>query len=160
LADHPPEHSQSAHTRPYMMFAVNMALSLFIMYIVMFSMIEGWGDFRNNLNMFYMAVTMWAPMGAVMLLTMRGMYPDRRLNVALCALFAVLTLGSLSATRSQALIGDRQFVRSMIPHHSGAILMCGQASLTDPELIALCRGIMEGQRAEIDQMESILTRLE
>lgn len=31
------------------------------MYLVMFSMIDGLVDFKNNLNMFYMAVTMWAP---------------------------------------------------------------------------------------------------
>ncbi len=34
----------------------------------------------------------------------------------------------------QAGIGDKEFLRSMIPHHSGAILMCEQATLTDPEM--------------------------
>jgi|TARA_B100001105_G_C22331816_1_gene417257 uncharacterized protein (DUF305 family) len=46
----------------------------------------------------------------------------------------------------------------MIPHHSGAILMCEQATLTDPEIKALCRGIVDGQRQEIAQMEAILAR--
>lgn len=49
----------------YLMLAVNMALSLVVMYFVMFSMIDGWSDFRNNLNMFYMALTMVAPMGII-----------------------------------------------------------------------------------------------
>jgi uncharacterized protein (DUF305 family) len=160
LSHHPPQHAQGARSRPYMMFWVNMALSLAVMYVVMFSMIDSWNDFHNNRNMFYMAVTMWAPMGIFMLLTMRGMFPDRRANVALCLLFTVLTVGSLLATRSQTLIDDRQFVKSMVPHHSGAILMCRQANLTDPELVSLCREISEGQRAEIDQMERILSRLE
>ncbi|MDF2999020.1 MAG: hypothetical protein K0R27_4657 [Xanthobacteraceae bacterium] len=52
-----------SHGHPYLTFRINMVLGLAVMYIVMFSMIDGWGDFRNNLNMFYMAVTMWAPMG-------------------------------------------------------------------------------------------------
>jgi hypothetical protein len=30
----------------------------------------------------------------------------------------------------------------MIPHHSGAILMCEQAALTDPDIVALCRQIV------------------
>ncbi len=55
----------------------------------------------------------------------------------------------------QAGIGDKEFLRSMIPHHSGAILMCEQATLTDPEIKALCRGIVDGQRQEIAQMEAI-----
>ncbi|MAM41246.1 MAG: DUF305 domain-containing protein [Erythrobacter sp.] len=147
------------HGRPYLMFWVNMALGLVVMYVVMFSMIDGWGDFRNNLNMFYMAVTMWAPMGIFMLATMPGMYPNRGLNVAMYVLFAVLTLGSFWATRTQALIDDRQFVESMIPHHSGAILMCREAKLTDPELVSLCEAITTAQREEIQKMESIRSRL-
>src|SRR5690606_32108287 len=97
-------HSHRSPGRPYLMFWLNMALGLAVMYFVMFSMIDGWPDFRNNLNMFYMAVTMWAPMGIFMLATMPGMYPNKRVNVALYVLFAVLTAGSLWATRAQALI--------------------------------------------------------
>lgn len=66
-----------SHGRPYLMFWLNMLPGLAVMYIVMFSMIDGWIDFRNNLNMFYMAVTMWAPMGIFMLATMPGMFPKR-----------------------------------------------------------------------------------
>ena len=147
------------HGRPYLMFWVNMALGLVVMYVVMFSMIDSWVDFRNNLNMFYMAMTMWAPMGIFMLATMPGMYPNRKANIALYVLFAVLTAGSFWATRAQALIGDRQFIASMIPHHSGAILMCREARLSDPELVTLCGEITKAQREEITQMEKIAEKL-
>lgn len=50
--------------RPYLLFWINMGLGLAVMYIVMFSMIDSSRDFRNNLNMFYMALTMWAPWGS------------------------------------------------------------------------------------------------
>lgn len=153
------KHESRGHGRPYLMFWVNMILGLVVMYVVMFTMIDGMGDFRNNLNMFYMAVTMWAPMGIFMLVTMPGMYPNRKANLALIVLFAVLTAGSFWATRAQALIGDRQFVASMIPHHSGAILMCREASLSDPELVALCDGIIQAQRDEIEQMGRIAARI-
>lgn len=153
-------HEHNDEGRPYLMFWINMALGLAVMYVVMFSMIDGIRDFRNNLNMFYMALTMWAPMGIFMLATMPGMYPRRSLNIALYVVFIALTLGSFAATRAQALIGDRQFIESMIPHHSGAILMCREATLSDPELVALCADISGGQRAEIDQMERIRARLD
>lgn len=48
----------------------------------------------------------------------------------------------------------------MIPHHSGALLMCGQASITDAELKKLCTEIIEGQQKEIEQMKAILARLD
>ena len=145
-------------TRPYPMLALNLLLSFAIMYLVMFAMIDGWGDFYNNLNTFYMALAMVAPMGALMLLTMGHMYKDRRMNLILYLVFAGLFAIGFGATRLQAGIGDRQFLRSMIPHHSGAILMCREASLVDQEIIDLCGRIERSQRQEIDQMNRILAR--
>lgn len=136
-----------------------MGLGLAVMYVVMFSMIDGLQDFRNNLNMAYMAVTMWGPMGIFMLVTMPGMYPNKTANAAIVGVLALLTLGSFWATRSQVAIGDRQFVASMVPHHSGAILMCRQAKLSDPELVTLCGQIARTQRQEIEQMNKIDARL-
>ena len=155
---HAGEHGGGA--RPYMMYAVNMVLGAIVMYLVMFSMIDGRGDFRHNLNTFYMALAMVAPMGILMLATMRGMYANRRLNLALHAGLAVLFVAAFAATRTQAAIGDRQFIASMIPHHSGAILMCREAGLADEELARLCDAIAKAQRDEIRQMEAIQARLD
>lgn len=153
------QHDGTDHGRPYLMFWLNMILGLVVMYLVMFSMIDGLSDYWNNLNMFYMAITMWAPMGIFMLATMPGMFPNKRLNVALYLVLAAFTATSFWATRAQALIEDRQFIASMIPHHSGAILMCREANLSDSELVALCEEIAQAQREEIDQMERIAERL-
>jgi uncharacterized protein (DUF305 family) len=157
---HHTRNHQDGSSRAYVAFAVNMGLSLIIMYLVMFSMIDGWHDFRNNLNMFYMALTMVAPMGILMLVTMRGMYPNRRANLGLHVGLAILFFLALAGTRTQAFIGDRGFIDAMIPHHSGAILMCREAQLADPELVELCRQITAAQRREIDQMETIRARLD
>jgi uncharacterized protein (DUF305 family) len=151
---------QGRDDRRYFMFAVNMLLSLLVMYLVMFSMIDGWEDFRNNLNMFYMALTMVAPMGMIMLATMGDMYRNRGLNVALHIGLALLFSVAFANIRFQALIDDRQFIQSMIPHHSGAILMCREADLTDQELMRLCEEIIRAQRAEIEQMNAIRARLD
>ncbi|MEQ1945282.1 DUF305 domain-containing protein [Mesorhizobium sp. VNQ89] len=155
-------HQQGHHhsgARAYWMLGLNLLLSLIVMYLVMYTMIDGWRDYRNNINMLYMSLTMWAPMGILMIVTMGGMYEDARMNIVLYAVFAVVTLGSFWATRSQALVDDRQFIQSMVPHHSGAILMCREAKLQDPELVKLCEEISQGQRREIEQMNAIAARL-
>ena len=143
---------------PYLTLGLNLALSAVIMYLVMFAMIDGAADFHNNLNMAYMALMMVAPMAILMLLMMRSMYQDKRLNLVLYAGFAGLFILAFAGTRLQTAIGDEQFLRSMIPHHSGAILMCREASITAPEIIALCGRIQQSQRQEIDQMTRMLER--
>jgi uncharacterized protein (DUF305 family) len=47
----------------------------------------------------------------------------------------------------------------MIPHHSGAILMCERSTITDQEIIELCGEIVQTQEEEIAQMEAILQRM-
>jgi uncharacterized protein (DUF305 family) len=45
------------------------------------------------------------------------------------------------------------------PHHASALLMCNEAPIQDAEIQALCKSIVAGQQSEIDQMTSILKRL-
>lgn len=130
-----------------------------IMYFVMFVMIDRGDSFYNNLNMLYMTLMMVAPMVVLMVLTMRDMFSSRNANIALIAGSIVIFLGSFGLIRTQTTIGDAAFLRSMIPHHSGAILMCREASLSDPEIIALCDRIKRSQADEIDEMKRILARL-
>lgn len=151
---------QQGNASAYVIFGLNMALSLAAMYLVMFTMIDTGADFRNNLNMFYMALSMVAPMGLLMLLTMPAMYSKKRTNAFIYAGLIGLFGLSIAGTRNQAAIGDAQFISSMIPHHSGAILMCREAKLSDPELMQLCDDISRGQRREIQQMNAIQARLE
>ena len=61
--------------------------------------------------------------------------------------------------RNQTAIRDAEFLRSMIPHHAGAILMCEQASIQDAEIKELCSNILSGQQAEIRQMKAKLAAL-
>ena len=143
----------------YGKLALNLVVSTIIMYLVMFAMINGISNFYNNINMFYMAHKMVAPMAILMVLMMGSMYANRKLNIAIYAGFSALFVLAFLGIRYQAPVGDVQFVRSMIPHHSGAILMCREASLTDPELEQLCGQIVSSQAQEIEQMERVLERL-
>jgi uncharacterized protein (DUF305 family) len=144
--------------RRYLALAINLSISLIIMYLAMFSMIASWGEFTQNLNFLYMALVMGAPMAIVMMLTMPMMFQRQAWNLALYATFGLIFLLSLAGIRQQSLVSDRQLLRSMIPHHSGAILMCQQASIRDPEVIKLCQGIIESQTREIAQMKAMLAR--
>lgn len=87
------------------------------------------------------------------------MYKSKKWNGIVYASALIVLVAFLLLIREQGGIGDKQFVRSMIPHHSGAILMCREAALRDQELKELCGRIMGSQREEIEQMERILERL-
>jgi uncharacterized protein (DUF305 family) len=135
-------------------------LSFISMYILMYAMVNSTRNIFNNFNQFYMAGLMTAPMVLIELLVMRSMYQDKRRNTLIIILSIVAALLFFLFIRQQTAISDQQFLRSMIPHHSGAILMCEQAAIQDPEIQDLCASILESQQEEIDQMEIILQRLE
>jgi hypothetical protein len=151
-------HEKSESRRPYAWLALELAIDFVIMDLVMYTMIDGLEHLRPNLNNVYMTLMMVAPMGVLMLLFMRSMYPSRRANAIIVAAAVLVFAGSFVGMRTQAGVGDDQFLESMIPHHSGAILMCEEASLTDPEIIELCEDIVRSQQAEIRKMEEILAR--
>lgn len=142
----------------YASLALQTVISGIIMYLVMFVMIDSLSSFYNNLNMFYMTLMMVAPMVVLMILAMRHMFPSKAANNALLAGAVAIFLIAFALIRTQTTIGDTAFLRSMIPHHSGAILMCREASIRDPEIKALCGEIIRSQAQEIDQMKAILAR--
>jgi uncharacterized protein (DUF305 family) len=108
--------------------------------------------------MLYMTLMMVAPMIALMILAMTHMFKSKAANLVLLAFSFTAFFGSFALIRTQTTIGDKAFLRSMIPHHAGAILMCQKASLSDPEIVTLCGNIIKSQRDEIDQMKAILAR--
>jgi uncharacterized protein (DUF305 family) len=142
----------------YANLAIQAAVSGAIMYLVMFVMIDRLSSFYHNLNTFYMTLMMVAPMVVLMVVGMRHMFPSSKANWAILAGSVVVFFGAFGLIRTQTTIDDEAFLRSMIPHHSGAVLMCSEAKLTDPEIVDLCRNIIRSQRQEIEQMEAILAR--
>jgi uncharacterized protein (DUF305 family) len=134
-----------------------MALLHFIaMYVLMYAMVDRFANVYANVNQAYMAALMTSPMLIIEIVLMRMMYPNARLNAAILAAAALLLLGTFLLIRQQTAVGDTQFLRSMIPHHAGAILMCEQAPIEDPQIRELCTGIIESQQDEIDWMAAKL----
>ena len=144
----------------YPRLAIMLVLSFIAMYVLMYAMVNIAENALPSFNQLYMAGLMTAPMAVLEIALMGGMYPDKRLNGAIL-IGGVLLLGLCwVAIRQQAGIGDRQFLRSMVPHHAGAILMCNEAKLSDPEVKALCAAIVTSQQGEIDLMKAKLKSLE
>jgi hypothetical protein len=137
-----------------------LAINTVIMFFITYVNIAELGHFQFNLNRVYMALLMVAPMAILMLVVMRSMYPNAKLNILLLGGFAALGVLMLVLIRVQAPIGNEQFIRSMTPHHSSAILMCERSDITDQQLADLCVEIVEAQEEEIAEMERILERLD
>lgn len=142
----------------YRKLALALAINTVVMYFVMYVMIASVDHFHFNINQLYMTLMMVAPMTIVMLVVMRSMYPNRKRNAVIGVLSVGVLLACFVLVRAQAPVGNQEFLRSMIPHHSGAILMCNEASITDREIIDLCGRIVKAQEEEIAEMERILAR--
>ncbi len=142
----------------YRKLAVDSAVNAVVMFSVMYVMIDRFDHIYLNLNQLYMTLMMVSPMVILMLFRMGSMYENKKVNVIVSLVLGVVFVGSFFLIRTQTSIGDDQFLRSMIPHHSGAILMCEEASIEAPEVVELCRGIVASQEAEIAQMEELLRR--
>jgi len=142
--------------RHYGRLLLMLGLSFLSMYVLMYAMVDARANVHPNLNQLYMAGLMTAPMAVIEILLMGAMYPDRKRNALIVGGALVALLGFWQLIRQQTAISDRQFLRSMIPHHAGALLMCREAPIEDPRIQALCRSILAGQQAEIDQMHALL----
>lgn len=143
-------------SHPYHQLLLMAVLSFVSMFVLMYAMVTRFSDIHLNFNQVYMAALMAAPMVAIELALMARMYESRLLNaIALVASGAVFILSFL-AIRTQTAIGDSEFLRSMIPHHSAAVLMCRESPIEDARIRDLCGRIIVNQEAEIAEMNALL----
>lgn len=142
----------------YGKFALMMAVSFVIMYAVMFLNVSKFNHIYLSLNRFYMTLLMVAPMSLVMIGLMRGMYPNKKANLGIIAAGIVVFVLAFICLRTQAFVGNRQYMRGMIPHHSSAIMTSAHADLQDPEVKKLSQEIIEAQEREIALMKQLLEK--
>ena len=148
------------HKQQYGRLIAMSVLSFISMYILMYAMVDIFANVYSNFNQFYMVGLMTVPMVIIEVSLMGIMYQNKKLNALLIGTSVILGSLFFVFIRQQTLISDQQFLRSMIPHHAGAILMCGKAPIQDPEIKELCKDIIENQQSEINQMKAIIERLE
>lgn len=137
-----------------------LGLSFIIMYSVMFMNAADASHIYININRFYMAVLMVSPMAIIMMAFMSSMYKNKKLNRIIMGVSTLTFFAAFFLLRSQTVVGDKQFIRSMIPHHSSAILVSEESQINDPQLKKLSQEIIRTQKEEIAEMENILERLD
>lgn len=148
------------HKSPYRKLVVMVLLSFVAMYILMYSMVDKIANVIPNINQLYMAGLMTAPMVVIELIIMGKMYPNKKVNGMVVLIASIALVSCFLLIRSQAAVTDRQFLKSMIPHHAAAILMVKEANLKDPEVRILADSIVSAQEREIAFMKLKIEQLE
>jgi hypothetical protein len=151
---------QSGHMKRMGLRLLLMAVLHFIaMYFLMYAMVDRLDNVILNLNQLYMAAIMTSPMLIIELVLMGSMYGSKkRLGIIIAGSLIVFAVAFLFM-RQQTVISDKEFLRSMIPHHAGAVLMVEESSLSDTRVIALSQQIIESQQKEIEYMKELLKDL-
>lgn len=143
----------------YRKFSLMLIISFFIMYIVMFLNIDRISHYHTSTTRIYMALLMVAPMAVIMMLMMGKMYPNKKINTGIILSAFIVFVVTLIGLRTQTPIGDVQYMKAMIPHHSSAILVSKEANLEDPEVRKLAEQIIQSQEKEIAEMKALIDKL-
>jgi len=146
--------------KPYKSLAKTISVHFVIMYGLSYLLINSLSHaYLFSTRPLYMSLAMVSPMVFLMIYFMSDMMKDKKLNMQLYVGSALLFVLAIIGARTQFGVGNELFLKSMIPHHSGAITTCQEANITDPEIKQLCDDIIKAQKKEIDQMKQILERL-
>lgn len=150
------EHQHQGMKMSYRTFAGMILTSMVVMYGLMYLNTYEFAHVRWSETRLYMTFIMGAAMAVIMLSFMRGMYSNKKLNLAIYIGSLVVFLLALFLVRSQTLVGDSSYMSAMIPHHSIAILTSENAQIEDVRVRDLADGIIEAQRREIAEMNWLL----
>jgi hypothetical protein len=137
-------------------FAAMIATSAVIMFFLMYQLIYSLDHALFSTNRLIASLVMACVMTIVMLGFMWSMYQGRAAKISVVSVAAVLGVALLLTNRSQALIGDVSFMKSMIPHHSIAINNARKASISDPRVRRLADEIIASQVREIAEMKLLI----
>jgi len=99
-------------------------------------------------------------MALIMLGFMWSMYKGVATKMAVLIGAVVVALALLAVNRNQTLIGDTDFMKSMIPHHSIAINNARKSDIRDPRVRKLADEIIESQVREIAEMKILIADIE
>jgi uncharacterized protein (DUF305 family) len=158
---HSGEHGGRHETKMYIRFGLMIATSTTIMFALTYTNAFSADHVRFSEERLYMALLMGAAMALIMLAFMWGMmYRNRAVNVAIVLGALVLGGTALYLSRSQALVDDESYMKSMIPHHSIAILTSERAGIEDVRVRELADTITATQRKEIKEMDWLVQDIE
>ncbi len=153
-------HAPKGNALHYRKLLVMVVLSFISMYVLMYSMVDRFANVVPNVNQFYMAMLMTSPMVIIEVLLMRNMYANKKLNTSIVLVSSIVLIAFFMFIRKQTTVSDKQFLKSMIPHHAAAVLMVQETELQDPEIQKLADNIISSQQKEIEFMKAKLKELE
>ena len=145
----------------YTRFVLMLVASFIAMYITMYLNTYSIDHVYFSLTRFYMSCLGIAAMAIIMFVAMRGMYNNKKKNIAIVLgsiAFFVIALGLVRDQKST--VGDVLWMKAMIPHHSIAILTSERADIQDSEVRKLANDIIEAQKKEIEEMKAMIERLQ
>ena len=144
----------------YWRFASMIATSTVVMFGLMYLNTYAFEHILWSETRAWMALLMGAVMAVIMLSFMLNMYKKKRVNIAIYIGSLVVFALTLWIIRSQATVGDAEYMKAMIPHHSIAIMTSERAQITDPRVRKLADEIIAAQRREIAEMKYLINELE
>jgi uncharacterized protein (DUF305 family) len=106
-----------------------------------------------------MTVLMICAMAVLMVTLMPMMYADKKTNLRIIIVSVVLFILAFVGVHQQAGIGDIQYMKGMIPHHSIAIMTSKNADIKDARVRKLADGIIRTQEKEIAEMKALIDSL-
>ncbi|ANY18764.1 hypothetical protein A6F68_00229 [Tsuneonella dongtanensis] len=137
-------------------FAAMIAASTAIMFFLMYQLVYSSEHALFSITRLLSSLIMGGVMTAVMLAFMWKMYQPATTKVLVLLGGLIFAAVLLVANRSQALVDDTRFMKSMIPHHSIAINNARKAKISDPRVRRLADKIIEAQVREIAEMKLLL----
>ena len=144
----------------YWRFAAMIATSTVVMFGLMYLNTYAFEHIFWSETRAWMALLMGAVMAVIMLSFMLNMYQKKGVNIAIYIGSIVVFALTLWVIRSQSTVGDTDYMKAMIPHHSIAIMTSERAQITDPRVRKLAAEIIAAQRREISEMKYLINELE
>lgn len=141
-------------------FGAMIAVSTVIMFFLMYQLVYSVEHVLFSLTRLVSALVMGCVMTAVMLGFMWKMYRPMAAKAVVLAVAVLCGIVLLAVNRSQALVGDVNFMKAMIPHHSIAINNARKADIRDPRVRYLADRITRDQVKEIEEMKMLIADIQ
>ena len=152
----PMQQSKQKMAMSWLRFVAMIGTSTLIMFFLMYQLIYSVDHAMLSLNRLIASLVMGCVMSVVMLSFMWSMYSGKAIKIAALLSAAAGAVILLFVNRTQAVVSDVTFMKSMIPHHSIAINNARKATISDPRVRKLADGIIESQVREIAEMKLLI----
>jgi hypothetical protein len=141
-------------------FAAMILTSTAVMFPLMYQLVYEGDHVLFSINRLLASLVMGCVMTVIMLAFMWKMYQGQTTKMLVLAGGMLGAIVLLWVNRSQTLVGDVGFMKSMIPHHSIAINNASKATITDPRVRELADKIIKAQVREIQEMKLLIDDIE